>query len=182
MPARNQGRTKWTRETIHMWNKQNLTSDIKHPNIDITLQAPQDIDIAHWAPKHCHQPSSTQDIDITHSSTQTLTTSSFQAPAQHPHLKTTFVGRYAQTSDQTQASMKQSHISSNPWTMPINLVYQPLSPMATSESIIYLFESRFSPLMKKGMCSKVLQTTATAAAKKVVNAKPKNHRGIPPTS
>jgi hypothetical protein len=65
----------------HPSSTQTLTLPIKHPNIDITLQAPQDIDIAHWAPKHCPQPSSTQDIDIAHSSTQTLTTSSFK----HPH-------------------------------------------------------------------------------------------------
>jgi hypothetical protein len=150
-----------------MRNEQKLASHVKHPNIHITHQAPRQ------APKHRHSPSSTPRHWHCPLSTQRLPSIIkhprhwhcpfkhpnieniiLQAPARHPHLKTIFVGRYAQTSDQTQASIKQSHISSNSWTMPINLVYQPLSPMATSESTIYLLESRFSPLMKKGCAAK----------------------------
>jgi hypothetical protein len=46
---------------------------------------------------------------------------------------------------------------------------------------IYLLESRFSPLMKKGGVAKFCKQQQQQQ-QKVVNAKPKNHRGIPPTS
>jgi hypothetical protein len=117
---------------------QTFTSPIKHPDIDTAHQASK-----HWhhpasTPRHWHCPLSTQTLPSTikhprhwhypfkHPNIDNII---LQAPPTwHPHLKTIFVGRYAQTSDQTQASSKQSHISSNPWTMPINLIYTNLSP------------------------------------------------------
>jgi hypothetical protein len=120
-----------------MWNEQKLTSHIKHPNIHITHQAPKHRHRPSSTPRHWHCPLSTQTLPSTikhprhwhcpfkHPNIDNII---LQAPARHPHLKTTFVGRYAQTSDQTQASIKQSHIFSQTLGQCPSILYTNLSP------------------------------------------------------